>query len=787
MSVPGWQDELRRLLGRVLEAGRAIPRGAFDEWLAEAAETRRSRVASERAGSGMDVYALDVAEALRPDGDVWLDRDPGEGRFVRVGYDADGVLAVAAMHDRDDEAGAVAVAVGDRDRDGTDVVIGRWTWHQPRVTACRQLDDGAVVLVSAEWSSEIDGEGLLQVVAAITEPAIDGRARVRRVRMLPSHRPGDPGSVVGGADELVLDPAGRPIERWIDRTARWDAEGGKQPSEIQPPAVPLTDPAALLELAFEVLERRASTPTPVLWWSARLNDPPWTDDGPVAVDDEWAIESAAIGLRDAVVRAAATATLPAPCAVQLQWWTGDTRRPPALPELTVVDRAFRDGFSRLPVDHHPLHRIHDALAAGEAQRFALGPFADDPTLEVWRRLQRAYPRLAGVTKEERTQAAQQLARVRRRTLSLLLEHHWPPHWDPMVLPWLWFGPSIDGDGSAEDSVEPVRELRELAPRAAELDALWPVRPPRAAESWSSLEDDEGQGDDEDELLAEAVTSRAALRELLRREGLASHAAALAHAARWGWALQASSDEPAGLTARSRIGGRPLLPPCTAWPTTDDGQPLTFIAAIDLAEARRVPEPVPLPPDGVLLVYVLVGEFDPEEGALAFVEHEPASETAIVFHVPADTVPVTVETPSGPLLHRQEPGGEPADPVDEPLALRPVLMPELGEEQLDRVGLHPSELDRYQQIAWDLIALIEGPDDGLDDQHGHGRMAGTLLGAEAGVQGVGVEDDEIVLLAIAPDANVGLEWGDGGDLRVLIDRQQAEAGRWDRAYAIGDSC
>lgn len=769
MDDARWPDEMRRLLTVVLARGRALPGGDFDAWLAEAAPARESRVVRERLASGTDAYELDVADALRPDGDVWFDVEPDAGRWVRVGYDTEGALAVATM----DDAGSSSsvVAVGESDADGTEWVTGRWPWNTPRVAARRTLGDGTVVVVSATWAGGV--EEAPEVIVSATARSATGRARMLRAQMLTSHDGESPGRVVAGVDELRFDETGRPVERWIDRTARWDAEAGEQTDDVAPSAARTTDPLALLEPTIDALRDRAATATPVLWWSARLHDPPSLAADPTDRFDDAEVERAAIGLRDALVAAAATSTLSTPCAVCLGWKTGETRRPAAMPDLVLVDRAFRSAFARRPSDHHALNRTHDALEAGEAQRFALGPFADDKTVDMWRRLQRAYGDLPGVTREQQEHAAQDLARVRRRALALLLGHRWPSHWDDSVVPWMHFGPPHGAEPTGSASVDPRAELGELDPAAAELERLWPTRAPVAETDWSNFDADDGE--DPDPAL---VDSREALRELFEREGLGEAASALAGAARWGWELRADDDAAARRDdpGRTRIGGRPLLPPGTPWPATAGNEPLTFVAAIDLGSLPPLPEPVVLPADGLLLFYVLVGETDRDDGMLDFLEHEPVTETARVFHVPAGTDPVEADIPVQPLMLRQE-YGHPADtPVDRRLSPRPVLMPVNDLGVRERFGLHRSAVDRYDEVVWALRGNGAGDD---------ARAIGTLLGAEAGPQGHGEADDALVLLAINGDADVGLDWGDAGDLRVLIAREAAESGRWDQAYAVGD--
>lgn len=771
MDDARWPDEMRRLLRLVLARGRSLPRprGSFGAWLDEAAPACERRVVRERLASGTNAYELDVVDALGPDGDVWCEAEPVAWGWVRVGYDADGALAVATMDDA--ESSSTVVAVGERDADGTEWVTGRWPWNTPRVSARRTLEDGTVVVVSATWAGGV--EEAPEVIVSATARHESGRARMLRAQILTSHDGESPGRVVAGVDELRFDETGRPVERWIDRTARWDAEAGEQADAVAPSAARTTDPLALLEPTIDALRERAATATPVLWWSARLNDPPSVTADPVERFDDAEVERAAVGLRDAVVAAAAASTLPTPCAVRLGWKTGDTRRPAAMPDLVVVDRSFRDAFARLPPAYHALHRTHDALEAGEAQRFALGPFADDETVDLWRRLQRVYGDLPGVTAEQQGRTAQDLARVRRRALALLLDYRWPPHWDDIVVPWLHFGPPHGAEPTGSESVDPRVELGEFDPASGELERLWPTRAPVAETAWSDIDDDSGE-----DLDLSSIDAREGLRALLEREGLGEAASALAAAARWGWEMYARDEVTADRNdpRRTRIGGRPLLPPGTPWPTTAGDEPLTFVAVIDLEALPPLPEAVALPADGLLLFYVLVGDSDRDDGLLVFVEHEPVAETARVFHVPAGSDPVEVDTPAHPLMLRQEYGHPADEPVDRDVGLRPVLMPvgDLGVGE--RFGLHRSAVDRYDEVVWALRR------NAADDD---AWPIGTLLGADAGAQGYGEAEDELVLLAINGDADVGLDWGDGGDLRVLIGRDAAESGRWDQAYAVGD--
>ena len=94
------------------------------------------------------------------------------------------------------------------------------------------------------------------------------------------------------------------------------------------------------------------------------------------------------------------------------------------------------------------------------------------------------------------------------------------------------------------------------------------------------------------------------------EGLLAHGVSVAAVAR---AIDDAADAVALLALgddgrRSRLGGRPELPPRAGWPTGPDGAPMSFIARIDLGD---LPDLEPLPREGVLLVYWLESYFELE--------------------------------------------------------------------------------------------------------------------------------------------------------------------------------
>ena len=96
--------------------------------------------------------------------------------------------------------------------------------------------------------------------------------------------------------------------------------------------------------------------------------------------------------------------------------------------------------------------------------------------------------------------------------------------------------------------------------------------------------------------ASVEEQRAALDDGFRAHGLSPAAIELVTPRIADAIALVESDDAAGNT---RIGGAPLLPKGSEWPRDRDGQPLDFIAAIDLAEQ---PALEPLPGSGTLLVF-----------------------------------------------------------------------------------------------------------------------------------------------------------------------------------------
>jgi Domain of unknown function (DUF1963) len=224
--------------------------------------------------------------------------------------------------------------------------------------------------------------------------------------------------------------------------------------------------------------------------------------------------------------------------------------------------------------------------------------------------------------------------------------------------------------------------------------------------------------------------------------------------------------------RTHIGGPGLLPAGEGWPHQRNGTPLTFIAALDLAE---LPAMEPLPVDGTLLFY-----WD-------FMFHEPSPMDFVaatqVYWVPAGRELQEVSQPDGGGFGELE-----------TLRLAGIAMPIAGE---------PQKVDRKIGDAPDREALFEAMDELAPVVYGH-----QVLGSSRDIQGPVLDEipywfnhtlpetralydeDErtghgwILLAQIEEDRDVpGLIIGDGGSLYFVMPGADLRARRFDRVMGI----
>jgi hypothetical protein len=273
---------------------------------------------------------------------------------------------------------------------------------------------------------------------------------------------------------------------------------------------------------------------------------------------------------------------------------------------------------------------------------------------------------------------------------------------------------------------------------------------------------------ERELVERATGDRAALAELLTVVGLADDADRLAHeVAATGFLLEPADE------VRSRLGGPPLLPAGEPWPATDDGVPLSFLAALDLAE---LPSDGPLPTSGWLLFFAAL---DPDkDGLIDEAENTPGA-CARVLVVPPGRDPVPADPPAA---LRED---EWAVLRDRPVRPRRVLTLPDGYDAGSRLGLDVYAARTYD----DVVGLLRGAVDGAGEQGASGdwRAHHWVGGHATGVQGHPNDPDSVLLLHIEHDRSLRFEFLDGGSIQFRIPATALAARDWSQVIALADSC
>ena len=240
------------------------------------------------------------------------------------------------------------------------------------------------------------------------------------------------------------------------------------------------------------------------------------------------------------------------------------------------------------------------------------------------------------------------------------------------------------------------------------------------------------------LAGQALRDRDALEQLLGALGLPAHSKRLAHdVAEVGLLLRHAGRREGG----SRLGGPALLPPGTDWPTGHAG-PLSFLAAIDLAE---LPPGNGRPVAGWWLFFADLGEDEDGEGFFEPERNTPGAR-ARLLSVAAGTTP----EPAAPL----------GDELDHrPVTFEPVLTLPSGYDVAGTVGLDAYEMHAYE-AALDVLWNALGETSWMGGQHWVG-------GHVPNAQGETSEPGTVLLLHMADDDSLGFSFLDAGTIQFRI--------------------
>jgi len=232
-------------------------------------------------------------------------------------------------------------------------------------------------------------------------------------------------------------------------------------------------------------------------------------------------------------------------------------------------------------------------------------------------------------------------------------------------------------------------------------------------------------------------------------------------------------------AVNRFGGRPNLPKVIRWPDWMDGQPLSFIAQLDLATLPKIRD-LPLPRSGSLFFFYDAENqpwgFDPKDKGSAAVIYSPAAlagnplraphgdlDEAVRFKGVAVTAAQEMSLPSLRVLRDLHATSEEfdayfklADPLQGPV---------------HRIGGNATE------IQGDIFLEAQLVSNGLYCGNNRGYTLGRERGLDRGAA------DWRLLLQLDSEPTSGMYWGDSGRIFFLIRYDDLRCRRFDTVWVI----
>lgn len=274
---------------------------------------------------------------------------------------------------------------------------------------------------------------------------------------------------------------------------------------------------------------------------------------------------------------------------------------------------------------------------------------------------------------------------------------------------------------------------------------------------------------------------------LTQVGLAQHVPTLLAAVLPSVRLRVDGGHPDPEVARTRLGGRPLMPADAAWPATADDRPLSFIAHIDCAEVVPLLPDGPLPADGLLSFFYEGDEqqawgFDPTQADHWAVSYTP-TDTEVALRDFPQALTSYGRYSAGALTCSTEWTFPPVesltvDALDLPNPWHPygdVLgdSSHLSDEEYltHRLLGHPDPVQGDMQLECQLTSQ------GLYTGDGDYR---TTPGFKALAEGA---DAWRLLLQVDSAENLGMMWGDVGRLYYWMHQDALVAGRWSEAWFV----
>lgn len=237
------------------------------------------------------------------------------------------------------------------------------------------------------------------------------------------------------------------------------------------------------------------------------------------------------------------------------------------------------------------------------------------------------------------------------------------------------------------------------------------------------------------------------------------------------------------SSRSHFGGAPRLPPGVDWPQCK-GKPLTFLARLSLAELHAAHRIEWLPAIGALLFFYDVdGQpwgFDPNDrGGWA------------VLHVPDLAEPVLPSEVNDSQMTEELPHRNvgfrviAVYPSCERGPVEALMLSETELEEYDRIAELPFGGEPRHQVSG-FPSPVQNDSMEIECQlASHGVDCGDAKGyqsKEAAALMSGASDWRL-LLQIADDDELGVMWGDAGNIYFWIEEKRALAGQFDNAWLV----
>lgn len=207
---------------------------------------------------------------------------------------------------------------------------------------------------------------------------------------------------------------------------------------------------------------------------------------------------------------------------------------------------------------------------------------------------------------------------------------------------------------------------------------------------------------------------------------------------------------------TRLGGHPNLPAEIAWPSRRSGDPLSFLAQVDLAGLPTC-EALPLPPAGSLF-YFCDAEYLPDAS-----DQQDVKDGIKVIYCPGSPSAYSPRTP---------PRGLNSEYIFKSLSLKPTL--DLTAPALDVWEVRSLDLSDAESFAYcDLFTQVSASDGSVHRMGGYPNQVQYSK--------LKPTDEWQLLMQLDSEDEAGMMWGDVGKLYFTILEQDLKSLSFDKTW------